>query len=337
MAAATYKDIQRITGISLSTISKYFNGGNVTDKNRRAIEEAAGQLNFRVNEYARGLKSKKTRTIGVLIYDISNPFSSKIMSDVCCLLRENGYGTIVCDYCNSNSTESEVLEFLLDRMVDGVIMVPSSHIDAHIELAKERGVPVVLLDSPVLYCKTDVVMLDHRSAAMLAAEELVRLGHSDVGIITAPKSVYTLSQREDGFLHALSLRGVVPRDECIARIGVNKADGYEAAKRLLSLERRPTAIFCVNYDLTYGTVLAFHELGVKICDEVSLIGFDDLELLRIVSPRLTIIAQPINEIAKCAVRLIMERLNNASQRFYATMELPATLLRGDSVRDLNIP
>ena len=135
----TYKDIQNITGLSLSTISKYFNGGNLREENRLSIEKAIEELDFTVNAFARGLKSRQSHTIGILVPDLSSTFNAIIMEQVCEILRSHGYGSIVCT-CNGNQkAEKSSLSFLLDKMVDGIITIPMDETGKHLEEASKRG------------------------------------------------------------------------------------------------------------------------------------------------------------------------------------------------------
>ena len=147
--AATIKDIARETGLSLATISKYLNGGNLREKNRAAIEAAIKKLDYHVNEYARGLKSKKSRTVGVVLPEISNLFNMKIVAVFERVLQENGYSVIVTDCQNNLEQEASSVDFLLKKQVDGIINVPIGSSSRHLRPAVEKKVPILLLDRPL--------------------------------------------------------------------------------------------------------------------------------------------------------------------------------------------
>ena len=332
--AATYKDIRRLTGLSLSTISKYFNGGNVTETNRKAIDRAAAKLDFRVNDYARGLKSRRSKTIGVLIPELNSVFHTSIISDVEDILRTHGYGTIVCDSRLDGRIETDSLNFLLGKMVDGIITIPFDKSGEHLRAADERGVPVVLIDRLETDYKTDAVILDNARAAELAALEFVANGHRRIAILSGPGGIYTMKARTGGFLRALEKSGIPEDPAYVAVQEMTIAGGYEGAKKLLRLPQPPTALFCANYELTVGAVLAVNEAHVAVPGGLSMIGFDDLTLSQIVTPRLTIVAQPMREIAEDAAALMLDRLGETPVHGVRIIELSPRMIRGDSVGKL---
>ena len=177
--AATIKDIARETGLSLATISKYLNGGNLREKNRAAIEAAIKKLDYHVNEYARGLKSKKSRTVGVVLPEISNLFNMKIVAVFERVLQENGYSVIVTDCQNNLEQEASSVDFLLKKQVDGIINVPIGSSSCHLRPAVEKKVPILLLDRPLedLNGVASCVLIDNRGAARLGVRRLLQAGH----------------------------------------------------------------------------------------------------------------------------------------------------------------
>lgn len=332
--AATYKDIQRLTGLSLSTISKYFNGGTVLDENRKAIERAIVKLDFRMNEYARGLKSKRSKTIGVLIPELNSTFHTSIIADVEDILRRSGYGTIVCDCRLDRQTEREALKFLLGKMVDGIITIPFDKSGEHLRLAEEQGVPVVLIDRLETDFKTDAVIVDNSGAAELAVKEFVANGHTKIAILCGPDGIFTMNARMDGFKKALVRNNIEMNEEYLLSQDMTVSGGYEGVKHLLRLDDPPTALLCANYEITLGAVIALNESGVKIPKELSVIGFDNLTLAQIIKPNLTIVTQPMREIAECAADLMLERLGSEKTDATKIIELRASLVRGHSVQKL---
>ena len=332
--ASTYKDIQRITGLSLSTISKYFNGGNVLAENRKAIENATKKLNFRMNDFARGLKSKRSKTIGVLIPELNSTFHTSIIADVEKILRSHGYGTIICDSHLDKNGEKDALEFLLGKMVDGIITIPYDKSGEHLKLADKYGVPVVLIDRLVSGYKTDSVIVDNSGAAAMAVDEFVKNGHTRIAILCGPDGVYTMKNRMAGFKKALEKNKISIEKKYFVSEEMTIGGGYRGAKTLLSLSNPPTALFCANYEIMIGAVIAINETGVKVPDDISLIGLDNLMLARIVKPTLTIIVQPMREIAENAARLMLDRLVPERRHSIRTVELSVTLVKGHSVKKL---
>ena len=230
--AATYKDIQRMTGLSLATISKYFNGGQVRSENRKAIEEAIQKLDFHVNAYARSLKSKHSRLIGGLIPELDSTFNTRMMAEAEEYLRQRGYGLIICDSRLDQESEKEALEFLLGRMVDGILTIPFDKTGQHLIEAWNRNVPVVLLDRLATEFQTDGVVIDNAEASRLAAEEFIRNGHREIAIINGPGSLYTMRERLRGFQETLIAHGLPIRQEWMLDGPITMDAGYENAKHL---------------------------------------------------------------------------------------------------------
>lgn len=329
--AKTYLDIQKMTGLSLSTISKYFNGGKLRDENRAAIERAIEKLDYRVNEFARGLKSKRSRKVGVLIPELSSTFHTVIMSEVCHLLRQAGYDTVVCDCHLDKQVEHDAFGFLLNRMVDGVITIPLNQRGDHLKEAARRGVPVVLVDRLASEFRTDAVIVDNVSAGGMAAEALLAHGHRRIGLITGLPDIYTMRARAQGFQSALIQSGVALDPALTREIEFTVDGGYQAAMALLTMREPPSALFCANYDLMLGMIMALNELGLRIYEDISVVGIDDLTLSRVIKPRLTMIMQPMQEIAAQASRLMMERLEGPVPGI-RLVELPTELIQGASIK-----
>lgn len=304
------------------------------DANRKSIDHAAEKLNFRMNEYARGLKSKRSKTIGVLIPELNSTFNTSIIADVEDILRTHGYGTIVCDSRLNKQMEKDALEFLLSKMVDGIITIPFDKSGEHLKLADERNVPVVLIDRLVTDYKTDSVIVDNSGAAEKALNEFVANGHKRIAILCGPDGIFTMKARMNGFKKALLKNNIELKREYMVSQEMTINGGYEGAKRLINLKEPPTGLFCANYEITLGAIIALNESGIKIPSDLSFIGFDDLTLAQIISPSLTIIVQPMREIAENAAKMMLDRLKSGKTMGIKTIELSASMTKGHSVRRL---
>ncbi len=328
------KDIANRTGLGLATISKYLNGGTVREKNRIAIERAIGELDFTVNEFARSLKTSKSKTIGVLIPELSNVFITSVITALEDLLRQNGYGIIVCDSRTDAGREKDAVEFLMSKMVDGIVMMPAGSDGDCLKPALEKKLPVVLVDRTIagLEGRTGEVTVDNYRIARDCAECFLEKGHRKVGMIAGPKEISTSVQRLSGFWDAFTESGIPYEERLVAYGGYTIEGGYKAMNALLEQSPEITGVFVSNYEMTVGAMLAINERGLQIPNELSLIGFDNLELARVVKPRLTIAEQPIDEIGEKAARLLLEQLGEASPPRRVLLE--ARLRPGESVRDL---
>ena len=183
--AATIKDIREKTGLSLATISKYLNGGNVLPENREKIEDAIKSLHYEVNEIARGLVTNRTRTVGVVVFSVESLFNGILLHHTGDILRQAGYGMLICDSGNNPDREAENIRFLLSKKVDGILAVPYSRSGEFLGPAREAGVPVVLLDRDLDEGGYDCVRIDNRLSARRAVETLVSRGHRKIACISS--------------------------------------------------------------------------------------------------------------------------------------------------------
>ena len=213
--AATMKDIARQTGLGLATISSYFNGGNVREKNRIKIEAAIEELHYEVNEVARGLKTNATRTIGVVIPELNNTFCAEIITGMEDVLRSHGYATIVCDCRTDRKLEQEAVEFLIRRRVDGIINMPVDEEGKHLRKFQKTGKPIVLIDRRIQGISCDSVLVDNRKAAEDAVQCFIKNGHRNIGIIGGPEGIFTAQERLSGYSKALKEAGIPIRGSLI--------------------------------------------------------------------------------------------------------------------------
>jgi DNA-binding LacI/PurR family transcriptional regulator len=333
-APATYTDIQRITGLSLATISKYYNGGNVLEANREAIKAASDSLGYRLNRNASGLRRGATQTVGVLLPSLLSHFHLSIIAGAEQYLRSHGYSVLLAsDEGGPLGRSRDALELLLGRQVDGIITMPShSDVPALTDVI-ESGIPVVAIDLWQPGLNADFICLDNTGAGWMAGQHLVDHGHESVGVIVGDFAISTTKERYEGFAAALP-GGIAP--ELVLAGPLTSEWGHEAMNKILSQRPRPTAVFAANYDLTLGAVIAINESGLRLGQDISLIGFDGDELARVTRPTLTILIQPVADLAREAARTMHERLEgDRSALSEPTMKrLSASLVAGGSVATL---
>lgn len=329
--STTIKDIANKTGLGLATISKYLNGGNVLEKNRIAIEQAIKELDFTVNEFARSLKTSKSRTIGVIIPELSNLFVTTIITVIEDILRNNGYSIIVSDCRTDEDLENDVVRFMMTKKVDGIICMPVSSSGRSLKPAINANIPVILIDRMLDDIQTDVVMVDNVSASQSAVSHLVENEHTEIGIIVGPRGIFTSQERLQGYKNALSDAGIGINADNIIFSDYTVQGGYEGMKKLVRDNKHMTAVFVTNYEMTLGTIIAINELGIKIPYDLSFIGFDNLQLLRVVQPKLTIVDQPLEDIGKSAANLMLKRLLEKEPEAKVKIQLMTTLIERESV------
>ncbi len=311
--AATMKDIARQTGLGLATISSYFNGGNVREKNRIKIEAAIEELHYEVNEVARGLKTNATRTIGVVIPELNNTFCAEIITGMEDVLRSHGYATIVCDCRTDKKLEREAVEFLIRRRVDGIINMPVDEEGKHLRKFQKTGKPIVLIDRRIQGISCDSVLVDNRKAAEDAVQCFIKNGHRNIGIIGGPEGIFTAQERLSGYSKALKEAGIPIRDSLIFHGDYTIQGGVRGLEELVRSNPDMTAVFVTNYEMTMGAMIGVNELGIKIPEQLSMIGFDNLQFARACNPKLTIVSQPTDGIAREVARIMLEHLENGKQ------------------------
>ena len=306
---ATIKDVARMANVSVSTVSKYINGGNVRGANAQAIAEAIESLGFRANPFARGLKAQRNRSIGVLLPDMSVPFFGNVLNALERTLREHGYPVLISCYGSDHGRERDNLHFLLSNGIDGLVYFPEDiSATEFYELSANFNIPVVQVDRCIQGLKSDTVLVNNSDAAYAAVKNLISHGHRRVGIISGPKTVLTAKQRQIGYLRALSDHGIV-YDDALMILGPNEfATGYLGFEALMCLQDPPTAVFTTNYNLTMGLVTAAREQGLKVPEELDVFGFDCADICSMLKPPLPVVHQPEQEMGRLAATYLIDRL-----------------------------
>lgn len=331
------KDIARLTGLGLATISSYFNGGNVREKNRVKIEKAIEELHYEVNEVARGLKTNATKTIGVVIPELNNIFCAEIITGMEDILRSHGYATIVCDCRTDKKLEQEAVEFLIRRRVDGIINMPVDETGAHLKKFQKTGKPIVLIDRKIQGILCDSVLVDNKKAAEDAMQLFIEKGHRKIGIIGGPEGIFTAEERLDGYYTALKKAGIPIKNSLVYRGDYTIQGGVRGLEELVRENPDMTAVFVTNYEMTMGSMIGVNELGIQIPEQLSMIGFDNLQFARACRPKLTIVSQPTDRIAKEIARIILEHLEKKEERSEEPFmeKLQTEIMEGKSVSILN--
>ena len=306
---ATIKDVANMAGVSPSTISKFMNGGNVRSENAEAIRSAIAALDYRVNPFARNLKTQRSRSIGVLLPDISAPFFGNVLTAMDKVFRDHGYHTLISCYQANHGLERDNLRFLVSTGIDGLIYAPEDlSVEEFYELTGNSGIPTVQIDRALQGLSTDTVLVDNSEAVYTAVTHLGNCNHRRIAIITGPKSVYSAKERLVGYLRALSDLGILYDDQLVISDQNEFATGYRGFQTLMNLSARPTAVFTTNHDITMGFMTAAREKGLRIPEDVGIFGFDCVEICSMMNPPIPVVHQPESEIGQIAAQYLIERI-----------------------------
>jgi len=324
--AATIKDVAQYTGLSIATISKYLNGGNVLEDNRIRIGEAIEALDYKVNHVARSLKTNKTMTVGILLPSLFTPFFSLLCAHIEPLLNKHGYSMIVCCYHDDPEEEIRKLQFLQTLSLDGIIAVPTSVTADELISLK---IPVVLMDRSIP--GLDSVVTDNIGSVHDVVEELIINGHRRVGIILGPLTVTTAYERKLGYERAFADYSL-PIDESLIRIGdYDIATGYREMTELLNMNPLPTAVMASSHDITVGAIMAAYERKLKIPDDISFVGYDEEQITKVFNSPVTTVLQPLTEIAQNVTALLVRRMSGDYSGHPQLTRLKTTLMRHQSI------
>lgn len=298
------KDVARRAGLGLGTVSRFYNGISVKEANREKIEAAAKALNYIQNPIAKSMKTGRSMTVVVVVPNLSNMFSMRIIESIEEALEPHGYSIVVSGCRSSADRELERLRMFRRKRVDGFILMPVGQCAAPILAAVEQA-PLVLIDRLVDTPSFDAVIVNNRQAVHREVSDALTSGITRIGIIEGPSSVYTARERRAGYEDALREAGL--KSCCVQSGGYTAESGYRAMRKML--EARPQAVFISNYELTLGAVNAIYESNARI----RLIGFDHVEFSAIEQTGNRFITQPVEQIGTTAAALLLKRMRGDNE------------------------
>ena len=314
----TIQDVAVRSGVSISTVSRVVTGSvAVEPATAERVREAIASLGYRPNLLARSFRRRVTHTIGLLVPDTSNPFFAEVARTAEDAGFAEGYSVVLCNSDLSPVKQETYIDVLLAKRVDGLILISSGLIpgnDGHdaVERILEAGVPCVVVDRDLGEMPVDQVMVDNDQGGYLAGQHLIALGHRRIACLVGPSDLTPSAGRIAGFQRALAEAGLAVAAQTLAR-GNGRSDGGAAAAQQL-LERGfiagddVTAIFAFNDQMAIGAIGALQRAGCRVPEDISVVGFDDIPQSAAIFPALTTVAQPIGEMGRIGVRLLLDRI-----------------------------
>lgn len=327
---STIHDVAKAAGVSIATVSATINqSAYVSPALQERVRKAVAEVGYHPDGIARSLKTRTTKTLGLIISDISNPFFTAVIRGIEDVANARGYTLVLCNTDERLEKERAYVQLLRSRRVDGLIMAPVGIAEEYEGFDAAVAVPLVFIDRRVPG-RADAVVVDNVRGALDVVRHLIDLRHRRIGIITGLPKISTSKERLQGYRQALTEAGL-PVDPALLKIGYSRLDGgYQAARELLGLPARPTAVFATNNLMAIGLMRAVAECGLRCPQDISVACFDDFEWASVFHPRLTTVAQPTYDMGTKAAELLLARLDGSHAGEPREVVLSPTLIIRDS-------
>lgn len=329
--STTMKDIAREAGVSINTVSRALNGKpDVNEDTKKGILEIADRLNYVPNFLAKGLVTKNTRTIGVIVSDNANPFFARMIKGIEDYARSRGYNIILCNTDERYEKEEEAVRLLREKRVDGLVitLTPAQKKRTDILELKRSGVPFVLLNRHMDDIITDYVINDNVYGAYLAVTHLVKSGYKRIGYISGPPQISSVRERLEGYKKALFENNIEFDNSLVKESNLKMENGYRLMKEFLELKNRPTAVFTYSDLLAIGALKALKEAKLQVPKDIALVGYDDIEFSGLLEVPLTTVHQPRYRIGEEGVKILINRIEGKdSEGLYQVVLKPELVIR----------
>ncbi|WP_329576402.1 MULTISPECIES: LacI family DNA-binding transcriptional regulator [unclassified Streptomyces] len=322
----TSVDLARQLGLSQTTVSRALRGHpSVAEKTRRRVIDAAQALGYRPDAAARMLVTRRAKALGVVVADLRSPLYPPAIAAIQERSAARGYRmALIRD--PEEAHDADAVEVLNEAIVDGLIFMSATDDSPGVARVAARHMPMVLLSRDISDLRADTVMTEDRAGGALVAHHLGELGHRRIAMLSVPRTVSNGREREDGMRDALRERGLNLPEQYVRRGPIDHESGLEMARSLLTVEPRPTAIFCSTDSFAFAALDAASQLGIRVPEELSVVGFDDSEPARWSMINLTTVHQPFTEMAAKAVDVLIDRLEGRADGEFSQTVFPVRLI-----------
>lgn len=304
-------DVAKMANVSTATVSRVLsNSGNVKKETAEKVLEAIKKLNYQPNLLARQLRRLETKTVLVVVPDITNTFFSKILRGIEQVAIENDYEVLLGDTGNSLEREKGYLDILRQKKADGMILL-TARLESHLLEEISHEFPVVLACEYLEGSDIPTVSIDNISSARKATEYLISLGHKRIGFLSGPMDVILSRDRLKGFKQGMMQHNIAIEPNLIQEGDFSFESGFNLMTKLLALTEPPTAVFASSDEMAIGAIKAIKAKGLKVPDDISIVGFDDIKFASIFEPALTTVSQPMFEIGQKAMELLIKLMNGS--------------------------
>jgi LacI family transcriptional regulator len=330
--SANLRDVARQAGVSVGTVSNVLNRPDVVSpKTLERVQKTIAELGFVPNGFARQLRSGYSRTIGLVVPDVANPFFTEVARGVEDAASKRDYAVFLCNSDESLEKENKYLSVLIQQQVRGVLITPSDSKSHQYENLRERGISVALLDTETKNASQCSVSVDDVRGGEIAIEHLASLGHKEIAWVTGPETIPQVADRTAGVMRAAKIAKVE-----ISTIRVplmNSAQGIDAVKKILALKKLPSAIFCGNDLLAFGVMRGLLDAGKKIPEDVSLLGYDDIAFGNSAAVPLSSISQPAYQLGVTAAELLISECEESEDHAHQQIKFqPQLVVRASTTK-----
>jgi len=326
--SVTIRDVARRAGVSVATVSRVVNRSphRVSPSTERRVRRAVRTLGYHANIIAQGLKKRSSRTVALIVPDISNPFFPAIARGIEDAARPRGYAVFLCNTYEDLTRENAYLALLRDRWVDGVIFATVGSNTRHLRALRRARLPVVLVARDVEGLSIDTVRVDNYRGEYEATVHLLRLGHRRIAHIAGPPALHVAAERRRGYVEALRAAGLAGEAQIVE--GDFTADGGRRAMLAVLRSQPPiTAVAAANDLMAIGALEALRHAGRRVPEDVAVVGFDDITFASLVSPALTTVAQPKYRMGQMAMERLLQLLDGGDARSRQTVLVPELVIR----------
>ena len=308
----TIRDVAAMAGVSINTVSRVLNNkGEVSPDTRDRIQLAIKSLRYRPNSFARSLLGKQSLTVGQIVTDCINPNNAQQIRAVQNITADQGYSVMLVDTNEQHQRELAAIELMIEKQVDGFLITPLQYDNEHLFRLRDEGyVPFVLTNRAIDGLEVDTVLHNNCEGAYQAICHLIELGHSRIAYITSRRQIWTVNQRLDGYRAALAKANLTYDEALIIQINLTLESAYEATNQLLKVRPRPTAIFAYNDLIAVGVLQALKEAGLRIPQDMALVGYDDILYAKFLDVPLTTVRQPTRLLGETAAKVLLKRIND---------------------------
>lgn len=318
---ANIQDVARRAGVSTGTVSRFLNGFKLKEANQTAVEDAIRELDYHPNNLARGLRSNRTNSIGLLIRNMRNHLAASIVAQVEVQMELHDYSIILSGFLNDPRVFERRLELMLSRKVDGIILFEGQSSWPGSRLLDDVGVPVVSINYPYEHPRVNSLLVSDRESSTEVVGRMIELGHDQIGIIAAPQDEYVARERLTGVYDAFARAGLAKEHAHVSFGDFSRESGYRIMREFLEKDHLD-CVFSCNYNMSQGALQAVGELGRTVGEDLSYAAFDYFDTSDTFYPALTTICPPVEKLGDEASRQLLDHIDQGTLTCGETMTMP---------------